>query len=79
MWWKQNNLHKIKTKPLAVIHLTAQQEQEIIQWFKAYQGTIKKYGIKRRNIMNFDEAGFRVGCPKDQYLLVPADVLEVSS
>jgi hypothetical protein len=29
--------------------------------------------------VNFDEAGFRVGCPKGQYLLVPTDVLQVSS
>jgi hypothetical protein len=78
-WWKQNELHKIKAKPLAVVRLTAQQEHEIVQWFKAYQATIKKYGIKRRNIVNFDEAGFHVGCPKGQYLLVPADILEVSS
>ena len=78
-WWKQNGLHKIKVKPLTVIHLTAQQEQEIIQWFKAYQGTIEKYEIKRRNIMNFDEIGFCVGCSKGQYLLVLTDILEVCS
>jgi hypothetical protein len=78
-WWKQNGLHRIKMKPLAVVRLTAQQEQEIVQWFKAYQATIKEYGIKRRNIVNFDEAGFRVGCPKGQYLLVPTDILEVCS
>ena len=76
-WWKANGLHKIKAKPLAVKQITAQQEQEIIQWFKEYRATIGKYGIKRRNIINFDEAGFRVGCPKGQYLLVPIDILEV--
>ena len=78
-WWKQNDLHKIKAKPLAVIHLTAQQEQEIVQWFKEYQATIKKYDIKRRNIVNFDEAEFHMGCLKDQYLLVSTDILEVCS
>ncbi len=76
-WWKMNDLHKIKTKPLAVICLTAQWEEEIIQWFRRYQATIKKYGIKRKNIMNFDEADFHVGCSKGQYLLVPIDILEV--
>jgi hypothetical protein len=29
--------------------------------------------------MNFDEAGFHVSCPKDQYLLVSTDVLQISS
>jgi hypothetical protein len=77
-WWRANGLHKIKSKPLAVVRITAQQEQEISQWFREYRATIGKYGIKRRNIMNFDEAGFRVGCPKGQYILVPLDVLEVS-
>jgi hypothetical protein len=78
-WWKQNGLHKIKAKPLAVVRLTAQQEKEVIQWFRGYRATIKKYRIRRRNIVNFDKAGFRVGCPKGQYLLVPLDILEVCS
>ena len=78
-WWKQNGLHKIKAKPLAVIRLTAQQEQEVVRWFKGYRTTIQRYNIKRRNVINFDEAGFRVGCPKGQYLLVLLDILEVSS
>jgi hypothetical protein len=77
IWWKGNNLHKIKAKPLAVVRLTAQKEQEVIHWFQGYRATIKKYGIRRKNIVNFDEAGFRVGCPKGQYLLVPLDILEV--
>ena len=38
---------------------------------------MKKYEIKRRNIVNFDEADFCVSCLKDQYLLVPADILEI--
>ena len=78
-WWKKNGLHKIKAKPLAIVRLTAQREQDVTQWFKGYKTAIKEYGIKKRNIVNFDEAGFRVGCPKGQYLLVPADILEVCS
>ena len=76
-WWKDNGLHKIKAKPLAVTRLTAQWEEEVVQWFKAYEATIEEYEIKRRNIVNFDEKGFHVGCPKGQYLLVPDDILEV--
>jgi hypothetical protein len=29
---------------------------------------------RRRNIINFDESGFRIGCTKDQEILVPEDV-----
>jgi hypothetical protein len=76
-WWKDNGLHKIRAKPLAVARVTAQRKEEVAQWFKKYDATVKEYGIKRRNIVNFDEAGFRVGCPKGQYLLVPDDILEV--
>ena len=76
-WWKDNGLHKIKAKPLAVARLTAQWEEEVVQWFKAYEATIGEYGIKRRNIVNFDEGGFHVDCSKGQCLLVPFDILEV--
>ena len=44
-WWQNSGLHKIKSKPLAVIRLTAQQEQDVQRWFKAYKATIKEYGI----------------------------------
>ena len=64
-WWKQNELHKIKTKSLTVICLTAQQEQKIVCWFKEYQTTVWEYEIKRRNIVNFDETEFQVDCFKD--------------
>jgi hypothetical protein len=78
-WWKANGLHKIKSKPIAIIRLTAQQEEDVKRWFKKYKWTIKERKIKRKNIVNFDEAGFRVGCAKGHYLLVPLDVKEVRS
>lgn len=28
-WWKENNLHKITTKPLAVIRFTAAQDTDV--------------------------------------------------
>ena len=28
-WWKANDLHKIKAKPLAAVRMTAQNEKEI--------------------------------------------------
>jgi hypothetical protein len=76
-WWKENRLHKIKSKPLAALRITAQDETEIQLWFRAYIRTIERLQIQRRNILNFDETGFRIGCPKGQTLLVPEDVLEV--
>lgn len=77
-WWKKSQLHKIKSKPLAIVRVTAQSEKEVLNWFHHYRETIERLGIKKRNIFNFDEAGFRVGCPKGQSILVPSDVREVS-
>ena len=76
-WYKENKLHTITSKPLAAIRLTAQDEKEVQQWFKGYRQTIQEKKIKRKNIINFDEAGFRVGCAKGQKILVPIDILEV--
>ncbi|OXV09209.1 hypothetical protein Egran_03031 [Elaphomyces granulatus] len=55
---------------------TAQQENDVRKWFKKYQSTLKEYNIKRKNVINFDEAGFRVGCSKGQFILVPDDINE---
>lgn len=77
-WWRDNQLHKIKSKPLAALRIIAQDENAIQLWFKGYICTIKELQIQKRNILNFDETGFRIGCPKGQTLLVPVDVTEVS-
>ena len=78
-WWKNSGLHKIKSKPLAIIQITVQQEENVRKWFRKYTATLKHYKIKRRNIINFDEAGFRVGCAKGQEILVPLDIHEICS
>ena len=76
-WWKQSRLHQIKTKPLAWIRLSAQDAEEVRKWFKDYRATLQKYKIKKQNIINFDKAGFRIGCPKGQYILVLEHIKEV--
>ena len=37
----------------------------------------KKDKIKKKNIVNFDKAGFRIGYAKGQWILVPNNILEV--
>lgn len=76
-WWRSSNIKKIKSKPIATARFTAQQEDDVCKWFKKYQSTLKEYNIKRKNVINFDEAGFRVGCSKGQFILVPDDINEV--
>lgn len=77
LWWKANKLHKIKTKPLAVVRYSAAQESDVRIWFEEYRQVLRDLKIvHRRNIINFDEAGFRIGCMKGHEILVPADVKE---
>jgi hypothetical protein len=38
---------------------------------------LEKYKIVPKDIYNFDETGFRVGCPKGEEIYVPQEVKEV--
>jgi hypothetical protein len=76
-WWPKMGLHKIKAKPIAKIRIEAQDPKEIDDWFKGYWEIINKYNIKRSRVDNFDESGFRVGCPRGVEVLVPDEVKEV--
>ena len=76
-WFKKAGLHTIKTKPIAVIRVTAAQISEVEKWFQSYRVNLARYQIKKKNIYNFDEAGFRVGCARGQEILVPLDIREV--
>jgi hypothetical protein len=77
-WWKTQPLHKIKTKPIARVRITAQDKDEVSQWFVKYKEVVKKHEVSRKDIWNFDETGFRIGCPKGEEIYVPLDVKEVS-
>ena len=79
-WWKSNHLHKIKTKPLPVVRYTAGQVKDVKAWFADYRVVLRELNIKnKRNIINLDEAGFRVCCMKGLEILVPTDVKEYYS
>ena len=76
-WYKKNNLYKIKTKPITREQITAQDETEVETWYRDYKGELKEYKIQWKNIHNFDETGFRVGCPRGIKVIVPIDIKEV--
>jgi hypothetical protein len=78
-WYKRNELHTIKTKPLATVRFTAAQETDVVSWFRGYKAELMSLGITlRKNVINFDEGGFRVGCMKGHQVIVPDDIREVS-
>ena len=52
-WWRANNLHKIKTKPIAVVRYTAAQEHDVVAWFSDYRQALQTLKITdRNNIIN---------------------------
>ncbi len=81
-WWTSRALHKIRTKPIAVIRITAQDEKEVDEWFEkpgGYLDTLARFQIKDGNIYNFDETNARLGCPKGVDVIVPLEVTELFS
>jgi hypothetical protein len=76
-WWQKSGLYKIKTKPLARVRISAQDQKEIKKWFKDYRRTLKRHKFKRKDIINFDKTGFRIGCPRGSWILVPEFIKEV--
>jgi hypothetical protein len=76
-WWKTQPIHKIKTKPIARDRISAQDTKEVKEWFKKYREVVDKYHVQKQDIFNFDETGFRVGCPRGEEIYVPLDVKEV--
>ena len=77
-WWKTQPLRKITTKPIARERITAQDKVEVQEWFKQYRKVLHNKKISRKDIWNFDETGFRIGCPRGEVIYVPDDVNEVS-
>jgi hypothetical protein len=76
-WWKQNHLHKIKTKSLSIIRFEVDHKEAVIEWFLKYKNTLRILNIrKRRNIMNFDEIDFCSKCMKKQKIIVFIEIKE---
>jgi hypothetical protein len=77
-WWKTQPLHKITTKPLAFDRINAQDICTVALWFEEYRAILRKHNIQPKDIWNFDETGFRIGCPKGEQIYVPLEVKQVN-
>ncbi len=74
-WWKQDHLHKIRTKSLSIIRFEVDHEKAVVDWFLKYKNTLRILNIRRRrNIMNFDEIDFRSECMKKQKIIVSIEI-----
>jgi hypothetical protein len=69
----------LKTKAIARVHVTAADVEEVKDWFNGFRTWCKEHDIQPRDVLNFDEAGFRVGVALGEEIVVPAYVKEVST
>ena len=68
----------LKTKPIALVRVTAADYEEVKDWFHSFQAFCEKINVQPGNIMNFDEASFRVRVAPREEIVVPVYVKEVS-
>ncbi len=79
-WWKNNELHKIKIKSLAIVRYFAAQMSDDKQWFVNYRNILQELSIIRsQNIWNFDEADFRVSCMQKRNILMSKNISDFYS
>jgi hypothetical protein len=78
-WLKQvPTLYTIKTKPIAYERVDSYTKEDVKEWFQRYQATLAKYKIhKGKRILNIDETGARVACPKGEEVVVPIQCKEL--
>lgn len=60
---------KLRTKPLAAERQAAQERLQIEEHFQRFQATLLEHNIEKRDVWNFDETGFRIGCLRGQLVL----------
>ncbi len=79
-WWKNNDLHKIKIKSIAIVRYFAAQESNVKQWFVNYRNILQELHIIRfRNVWNFDEVDFRVSCMQKENILISKNISDFYS
>jgi hypothetical protein len=69
--------HAIKTRPIDRVRVSAHNLDDVRSWFQEYKDYCDQIGVKREDIYNFDEVGFRVGVAPGQEVLVPSHIREV--
>ena len=68
----------LQTKPIARVRVSAADVEEVRDWFYGFRTWCEERSIKPGDVLNFDEAGFRVGVAPGEEVVVPAYVKEVS-
>jgi hypothetical protein len=74
-----NLFHTLKTKAIARVRVSAADVEEVKNWFDGFRAWCKEHDIQPRDVLNFNEAGFRVGVALGEEIVVPTYVKEVST
>lgn len=72
-----SDFHIIKTKPIALQRVQAQDESILQKWFHNYNDYITTRNIGVDSIWNMDETGFQIGIPGGEQVIVPHGVTEL--
>jgi hypothetical protein len=73
-----NLFQTLQTKAIARVHVSAVDVEEVRDWFYGFRSFCKEHGIKARDVLNFNKAGFRIGVAPREEIVIPAYVQEVS-
>jgi hypothetical protein len=71
--------HTLKTKAIARVRVSAADVEEVKNWFDGFHIWCEEHDIQPGDVLNFNEAGFRVGVAPGEEIVVPTYVKEVST
>jgi hypothetical protein len=69
----------LKTKAIARVRVTAADVEEVKDWFDGFRTWCEEHNIQPRDVLNFNEGGFRVSVAPSEEIVVPTYVKEVST
>ncbi len=75
-WLLKNKQYykNIRSKTLHAERKAIHHTEEIQLHFQQFQEMIVRYSIEQKDVWNFDEIGFRIGCLRGRMVVVPADI-----
>ena len=62
---RQNNLFKVRRKPIAAARKNAQDSKMMIEYFESYKAVVDEFGIQLEDQWNFDETRYCMGMGKE--------------
>ena len=69
-----NLFRTLQTKPIVRVHISAADVEEVKDWFYGFRTWCEEHDIKASDVLNFDEASFRVGVAPREEIVVPTYV-----